>query len=170
MNQKISFRDDNSLTKLSIQLEMRKEMKYKFCICLMVLFFTDLLLPSYAFSQKNDDASSATASKALILVQAVMCEGIKDYKPLNPGVVFSVDIETVSCFTSFHGVRERTFIYQTWFHRDGLSTRRRLFLQPPRWSTFSSIQLRETDKGPWRVEVTDEQGHVLRVLRFSITD
>jgi hypothetical protein len=170
MKQKISFRANMPLRKLSIQLEMRKEMRYKLCMCLMVLFFTDLLLPSHAFCQKNDDGSSVTASKALILVQAVMCEGIKDYKPLNPGIVFSVNIETVSCFTSFDGVRQRTFIYQTWFHRDGLSTRRKLFLQPPRWSTFSSIQPRETDIGPWRVEITDEQGHILRVLRFSITD
>ena len=170
MNQKISFRANISLRKLSIQLEMRKEMRYKLCMCLMVLLFTDLLLPSHASCQNNDDASSVTASKTLTLVQAVMCEGIKDYKPLNPGIVFSVNIETVSCFTSFDGVRQRTFIYQTWFHRDGLSTRRKLYLQPPRWSTFSSIQLRETDKGPWRVEVTDEEGQVLRVLRFSITD
>jgi len=145
-------------------------MRYKWCLCLMVLFCTDLLLASQAFTRKNQNASAASVSKGLTLAQAVMCEGIKDYKPLNPAIVFSVNIEKVSCFTSFDAVRQRTFIYQEWFHRDRLSTRRKLFLQPPRWSTFSSIQLRETDKGPWRVEITDEQGQVLRVLRFSITD
>lgn len=145
-------------------------MRYKWCMCLMVLFFMDLLLASQALPQENQGPSSASVSKGLILVQALMCEGTKDYKPLNPAIVFSVNIEKVSCFTSFDAVRQRTFIYQEWFHRDRLSTRRKLFLQPPRWSTFSSIQLRETDKGPWRVEITDEQGQLLRVLRFSITD
>jgi len=145
-------------------------MRYKWCMCLMGVFFMDLLLASQALPQETHGPSSLSASKGLILVQAVMCEGIKDYKPLNPAIVFSVNMEKVSCFTSFDAVHQRTFIYQEWFHRDRLSTRRKLFLQPPRWSTFSSIQLRETDKGPWRVEISDEQGQRLRVLRFSITD
>jgi len=38
------------------------------------------------------------------------------------------------------------------------------------WSTYSQIQLRETDKGPWRVEISDQNGKVFDVLRFSITD
>lgn len=145
-------------------------LRRKWFTCLIGLLCMDLLLTSQALPQNNGEASSASAPKALALVQAVMCEGIKDYRPLNPAIVFSVNIEKVSCFTSFDAVRQRTFIYQEWFHRDRLNTKRKLFLQPPRWSTFSSIQLRETDKGPWRVEITDEQGHILHVLRFSITD
>jgi len=145
-------------------------MRYQWCVCLVGLFLVDLLLASQALPGNNQGTSSASGSDGLILVQAVMCEGIKDYRPLNPAMVFSVSIEKVSCFTSFDAVRQKTFIYQEWFHRDELSTRRKLFLQPPRWSTFSSIQLRETDKGPWRVEITDERGKIFRVLRFSITD
>jgi hypothetical protein len=30
--------------------------------------------------------------------------------------------------------------------------------------------LRETDKGPWRVEISDQNGRVFSTLRFSITD
>ncbi len=170
MDHIISLRASRPVRRLKIQMEMSKELKGKCCMCLMLLFCVDLLLPSQAFPQKAGNASSGSQSGALTLVQAVMCEGIKDYRPLNPAIVFSVDVDKVSCFTSFDAVRERTFVYQEWFHRDKLNTKRKLFLQPPRWSTFSSIQLRETDKGPWRVEITDEQGRVLRILRFSITD
>jgi hypothetical protein len=53
---------------------------------------------------------------------------------------------------------------------DKLSTKKKLVLKPPRWSTFSSIQLREADKGPWRVEITDDDENILRILRFSIVD
>ncbi|MBW1746394.1 MAG: DUF2914 domain-containing protein, partial [Deltaproteobacteria bacterium] len=35
---------------------------------------------------------------------------------------------------------------------------------------FSSIQFREADKGLWRVEITDPEGNIFHVLRFSITD
>jgi hypothetical protein len=32
------------------------------------------------------------------------------------------------------------------------------------------MHLRKNDKGPWRVEITDEQGNIFQILRFSITD
>jgi hypothetical protein len=123
-----------------------------------------------AFPQESAEPPSESASKELTLVEAAMCEGIRGYNPYNQAVVFSRTIGKVSCFTYFDPVPEEMFIYQDWFHKDRLSTRIKLFLQPPRWSTFSSIQLREADKGPWRVEVTDQGGNVLCVLRFSITD
>ncbi|MCD4787302.1 MAG: DUF2914 domain-containing protein, partial [Desulfobacterales bacterium] len=109
-------------------------------------------------------------SKKLTLVRAVMCEGIQDFKPWNQAVVFSITIGKVSCFTSFDPVPETTYIYHNWYYRESLSKRMKLFLQPPIWSTFSSIQFREADKGLWRVEITDPEGNIFHVLRFSITD
>jgi len=119
---------------------------------------------------KQDAPTNGHARRTLALSQAVMCEKIQDYVPQNPAIVFPVALEKVSCFTAFDPVPEKCVIYHNWFHRDTLSTRIKLSLQPPRWSTFSSIQLREADKGPWYVEITDEGGRVFRVLRFSITD
>jgi hypothetical protein len=143
-------------------------MKYRSHVFVSVLLSL-LLLSSHVFSQEDEDSSPTPPSK-LTLVQAVMCEGIKGYNPENEAVVFSIKIGKVSCYTSFDPVPEKTFIYQKWFHRDRLSTKIKLFLQPPRWSTFSSIQLREADKGPWRVEIADQRGNLLDTVRFSITD
>ncbi len=140
---------------------------YKF---LFVLICTNFFLSSPAFPQDNGDPSSTPVSKKLTLVEATMCEGIKDYIPQNQAIVFSMTIGKVSCFTSFDPVPEKTSIYHNWFYRDKLSTRIKLSLQPPCWSTFSSIKLREADKGPWRVEVIDQEGKILDILRFSIVD
>jgi hypothetical protein len=107
---------------------------------------------------------------ALQLADAVMCEGVRDLAPVNQAVVFSIATGKVSCFTSFNPVPRQTFIYHRWFYRDELSTKKKLFLKPPSWSTYSSIQLREADKGPWRVEITDEKGRLFGTLRFSVTD
>jgi hypothetical protein len=145
-------------------------MRYKLHIYLFLLLCIAFFLPSQALPQENTASSSTLAPKKLTLVEAAMCEGIKEYTPQNQAIVFSVTIGKVSCFTSFNPVPEKMFIYQNWFHRDELSTKIKLFLQPPRWRTFSSIQLREADKGPWRVEITDQQGNILHILRFSITD
>ncbi|MBR9984389.1 MAG: DUF2914 domain-containing protein [Desulfosarcina sp.] len=110
------------------------------------------------------------APAKLTLVRAVMCEAIQEYAPAHPAVVFSIDLGRLSCFTEFDPVPEKTFIHHKWYQNDSLVTEKRLTINPPRWSSFTSVQLRESDKGPWRVEVTDENDKLMRTLRFSITD
>ncbi|CAB1056590.1 hypothetical protein D1BOALGB6SA_1327 [Olavius sp. associated proteobacterium Delta 1] len=99
-----------------------------------------------------------------------MCEDIQGQTPQNSTTVFSIERRKAICFTSFDPVPSKTVIYHHWFHRDRPSARIKLTLKPPRWSTYSSFQLRAEDFGPWRVEITDSQGHILQVLRFSITE
>ena len=133
------------------------------------LFLTILFSVSHALPQTNGNPLSPPAEK-LTLVHAAMCESIQDYSPINTAIIFSIEIGKISCFASFDHVPEEMSIYQKWFHMDKLSTKKKLVLKPPRWSTFSSIQLREADKGPWRVEITDNEENILRILRFSIVD
>jgi hypothetical protein len=114
--------------------------------------------------------SPAPDEPRLKLIKAVMGEKVENLVPVKSAVAFSVGIGQVYCYTSFDPVPQPTVIYHRWFHREDLSTQTRLRLYPPKWATYSVIQLRETDKGPWRVEITDHSGRVLDILRFSITD
>ena len=129
-----------------------------------------LFLCGQALPQENEEGPPAPAPQALTMVKASLCESIEGATPRNEAIVFSVAIGKVSCLTSFDPVPEQTVIFHNWFYRDELTTRRQLTLQTPRWATFSSIQLRDADKGPWRVEVTDENGNNMQTLKFSITD
>ncbi|PIE66816.1 MAG: hypothetical protein CSA23_07230 [Deltaproteobacteria bacterium] len=104
------------------------------------------------------------------LVRAVICETIKGYAPVNPAVVFSIDRGRISCFTEFNPVPKQTYIHHKWYSRDELITVKRLTINPPRWSAFTSVHLRDADKGPWRVVITDENNKPMQILRFSITD
>jgi len=113
---------------------------------------------------------NASGAKGPRLTRAVMCEDIQDLKPSNPAVVFSVSARQVFCYTAFDPVSEVGSIFHRWVHRDRATTQIQLKLYPPRWSTYSSIQLRDNDKGPWRVEIVDEKGEIFRTLRFSIVD
>ena len=131
-------------------------------IAAIQLFLLLPLLPS-------QNVSSANASQ-LSLFQAVMCEEIFANAPRNPTIVFSVNQKKAVCYSSFDQVPQKMIVYHNWYHRDVPSAKIRLTLKPPRWSAFSSIQLRKTDIGPWRVEITDGTGKVLSVLRFSVTD
>lgn len=123
-----------------------------------------------ALAQSPPRPAPAKPGPKLTLVQALVCEEVKDSIPQSPAVTFSIAAGKVYCFTLFDHVTEDSVVYHNWFFRDRPSSRIRLMLKQPRWSTFSSIQLREADRGPWRVEVTDSGGRVLKILRFSITD
>ncbi len=137
-----------------------------FCLILGVMLFVSPL----ALSQDKSKEAPAGKPAKLTLSEATMCEEIKDYAPQHPGIAFSITAGQVSCFTLFDPVPEKTIIYHRWYHRDKPSTRKRLTLKPPRWATFSTIQLRHTDKGPWRLEITDHKDRMLKILRFSVTE
>jgi hypothetical protein len=125
-------------------------------------------LVSVGFAQEL--LSQETPQDGVTLVRAVMCESISDYAPMNVAVVFSVNIGKISCYTAFEGIRSTTFTIHKWYRHDELVTTKKLTLKPPRWATYSSIQLREADKGPWRVEVLDVNDKLLKTIRFSVTE
>lgn len=137
----------------------------------MALFFSFLAVfwgstvPNGRCSEEAPKAPAGTT-----LVRSVICEGIASFAPFNPAVVFSIDLGRISCFTEFDPVLEETTIYHKWYFRDRLTTRKKLTLKPPRWATFSSVQLRQEDKGPWRVEIVDSRERLVDIVRFSITD
>lgn len=115
-------------------------------------------------------SAGSQSGKPVELVNAVLCEDIKDGVPQNATSVFSIERRTAICFTEFDPVPQKTIIYHHWYHRDVPSARIKLTLKPPRWASYSSIQLRAEDIGPWRVEITDDQANVLYILRFSVTE
>ena len=139
----------------------QESMKHKlFSIMLLTLG----LLTAFPIS------AGSQSGKPVELVEAVLCEDIKDSVPQNATSVFSIERRTAICFTAFDPVPQKAIIYHHWYHRDVPSARIKLTLKPPRWASYSSIQLRAEDIGPWRVEITDDQGNVLYVLRFSVTE
>ncbi len=150
-------------------------------LCAIILGMLFLLSGevSAVLGQEASESSPAAPSAApdarrnvrgLSLSGAAMCEKIDNLLPVNKAVTFPVSIGQIYCLTNFDSVSQETLIYHRWFHLDDLNAQVRLRIHPPQWTTFSTMQLRETDKGPWRVEVADQDGRILTTLRFSITD
>ncbi len=132
-----------------------------FLICLW------LTAASRAFAA---DPTVDAASSSFRLVRAVMCETITGVEPKFIAAAFSINAGKISCYSSFDGITETTFVDHRWYRRDELVTSKRLTIKPPNWSTYSSIQLREADKGPWRVEIRDAQDKIIKIVRFSVVD
>jgi hypothetical protein len=144
-------------------------MKQSLSILLMILLiYTGG--PSVAWAQSPPEAPTTASPAELNLAQALMCETIENFKPVNHSWIFPVSQGTVMCFTEFDVVPRETEVYHVWINRNTLVYRKRLILKPPRWASVSSIKLREADKGPWRVEVRDAAGRLYTTLRFSITE
>jgi len=142
---------------------------------LLVLLLSCASFSLQAMSQEKSIQSDAPTvfnkiPGRLTLRKATMCEDIRDFSPENKAIVFSVALTRLFCFTNFNPVPKKTSIYHTWFYMDEVISKHKLSLNPPQWSTYSSMQLRDYDKGPWRVEIIDENNKTLRVLRFSVTD
>ena len=102
--------------------------------------------------------------------RSMMCENVIDNHPFNETVLFSIANGKAICFTYLTQVSKKIILFHNWYKADKLSSRFPLPIEPLQGFTMSKIELRESDKGPWRVEITDEGGNLLKVLRFSITD
>lgn len=137
-----------------------------------IVFFLGTLFyglePVASFAAPVSETSSAP--NATLLTIATMCEGVGEKMPVNPTIVFPVGNKSVYCLSAFDPVKEKSHINHYWYRRDKLVSNVRLLIQPPRWTTFSSIDLKESDKGPWRVDIVDGNNNLLKTLRFSITD
>jgi hypothetical protein len=134
----------------------------------ITIFFILAVLPVLPGALWAEESSVLLGEPTL--TRAVMCESIQKFAPNNIAVVFSIDVGRIHCFTEFDPVPKQTIIFHKWYQNGNLVSVKQLTVNPPRWSSISSMQLRDADKGPWQVEVTDKNGKLLHTLRFSITD
>ena len=135
------------------------------------LFIVILFIAGVTTAQvKNQSVNTSVSSGDLHLAHAVMCGAMEAFKPVNRSTVFSVNSGKVMCFREFDRVPLQTEFFHDWIKHGELVFRKKLVLKPPRWSSVSSIQLREADKGPWRVEIRNANGKLIKLMRFSITD
>jgi hypothetical protein len=135
-------------------------------VCSRIILAFVLVFPGTVWSEEV----SAPSFVEPALIKAVMCESIQKFAPANEAVVFSINLGRIYCFTEFDPVPKQTIIYHKWYQRGSLVSVKQLTVNPPRWSSISSMQLRDADKGPWQVDVTDNNDKLLYTLRFSITD
>jgi hypothetical protein len=142
----------------------------KKAIITLVLSFSFVLSAQSILHSEDGGGASKDVSPKPILAEAVMCEEIVDGRPFNQTILFSLERGKVLCFTTFGEIPEHTTIFHKWYFKDKLIYKIKLVLKPPRWSTYSSIKLRDTDRGPWRVEIIDQQNNLYKTLRFSVAD
>jgi predicted secreted protein len=151
---------------ISLATPREVSMPYRLIFAWIVIFLVTAPIGARSQVTANDPA----AISELRLGRAAVCETVKEGEMVNRGVVFSIILGRVYCYTDFVAVPEKTLTYHVWYQADQRRASVKLALRPPRWAVYSYITLRDGDKGPWRVEITDERGTVLQTLRFSVVD
>ena len=120
--------------------------------------------PVIAGAQQDGEGTRTQAGEVFV------CSGIESGKPLGRSVVFSAAQGTLYCYSDFTRVAAVEHIAHRWFFWEREVAHFNLTLQPPRWSAYSSLKAGPEKKGPWRVEVLDQDGAVYAEARFSIVD
>ena len=98
-----------------------------------------------------------------------MCESIQNSLPVDQTIVFDVSKGSAYCWSDFDPVTEEGVIYHRWYRKGELISTHEQAVHPPRWAVQSILRLRQADVGPWRLDITNENGDILKTLRFSIT-
>lgn len=111
-----------------------------------------------------------TAEIPPVVKSALMCESVQDGLPVNQTIIFNASSPSAYCWSEFDPVDADGVVYHEWYRKGVLITRKKLAVHAPRWATYSRLPLREADIGPWHLNITDENGNVLKTIRFSVTE
>lgn len=130
----------------------------------LVLAVGLLAWPGPAGSQES--ASAGRTQPGAVFV----CSAVDAGKPLGRAAVFSSAQETLYCYSEFAQVAASEQITHLWFFRDSEVAQFRLVIQPPRWSSYSSLKIPAASTGPWRVDVVGRDGKLYGTARFSIVE
>ena len=138
-------------------------MKLKFYIFSFLFFFINIIMLLNCFA--NENIINNNKLRYYSINKAFISD---EYN--NESVVFSIALKKIFCKTIFTNVDKQAAIYHIWYYKDNLIKEKQLLISPKKYSINSEICLRETDKGPWRVEVLDEERRMLKIIRFSVID
>ncbi len=123
-------------------------------VLFLVLFAFIVLIPFEVF--------------AIEVKEAYIAKGVVDLRPIEPSDRFSSDIGRVYCFSRITGAKGVTKVRHLWFYRERFMAEVELPVKSPDWRTYSSKRILPSWKGPWRVDITDSDGLLLKSLHFEI--
>lgn len=113
-------------------------------------------------------AASGTARAELSVSEGVIATGVESLTPEGAAESFPASVGKLYAFTHVNGAEGETTIKHLWFHGDNLMAEVELPVRSPSWRTYSSKTILPDWTGPWRVDVTAEDGTVIQSLSFTL--
>jgi hypothetical protein len=102
--------------------------------------------------------------------EMVIATDVKKLKPVGIAESFPATVGKLFCFTRITGMgaREETKIYHLWFYGDHVVQEVLLPVKGLNWRTYSLSPIPPEWTGSWRVDITAEDGTLLKSVSFTI--
>lgn len=104
----------------------------------------------------------------IVVEEAVIASGVESLTPVAPGISFDANIGRLYCFNRIKTNLQQAVIKHLWFHGDKMVMEVTLPIKSSNWRTYSTKTILPSSSGDWKVDVTSEDGTILKTLKFTI--
>ncbi len=98
----------------------------------------------------------------------VIALGVQNLTPKGISEAFPSSVQKLYAFCKIKGSLDNINIIHVWYYGEKLMAMVRLPIKSLSWRTYSSKKILPEWTGPWRVDITTEDGLLLNTVRFII--
>ncbi|MGH7273697.1 MAG: DUF2914 domain-containing protein [Nitrospiria bacterium] len=137
------------------------------CLWLVSLLFFIWVPTASAQTAEAPPPVPATPS-SLTVSEASIATGIEGLTPQGEADSFESGVGILYAFTKITGANEETLVKHRWSHEDQLMAEVELPVRSASWRTYSSKTIAPAMTGQWKLDVTAQDGTVLKSIPFTI--
>ena len=107
---------------------------------------------------------------SVVVLESKMCQKVKNNQPINPGTQFPLDIGKVFCHSLLNNNSgKHSDIYHVWYLNGDLKAKVRIRVRSGKEiPAISHREFGNSDKGRWRIEITDGDKKILDTIIFEL--
>ena len=107
---------------------------------------------------------------SIVVLESKMCQKVKNNQPINPGSQFPLDVGKVFCHSLLNNNSgKHSDIYHIWYLNGDLKAKVRIRVRSGKEiPAISHREFGNSDKGRWRIEITDGDKKILDTIIFEL--
>ena len=119
---------------------------------------------------KKDKKDTARPLERMVVLSSLACKKVKNNQPLYPGKRFPTDVGRVYCHSLLdNNSGKHNDIYHIWYMNGNLKAKVRIRVRDGKEiPAFSDREIKNNDKGIWKVEITDSDKKILDTVIFEV--
>ncbi len=140
---------------------MKRQKVIGLLLCSIIILVWIVVPQAYGQEKEKEGPGFAIA-------RLVVGTGVENNEPIGAAETFPASTEKVYCFLEATGIAKDMEVSFVWRFGDKEMLKTTLPLKAgPKWRTYANKNLRG-QKGEWRVEIRDQDGKVLKEVKFKV--
>ena len=106
----------------------------------------------------------------IVILDSKVCKKVKNNQPMDPGRIFPSDIGRVYCHSLLdNNSGKHNDVYHNWYMNGEMKAKVRIRVRDGKEiPAVSHREVTESDKGTWKVEITDSDKKILDTIIFEL--